>query len=791
MKYYRCKIKAFKDTYNVKVSNNKDSNKKETGAVILKKIMITLLGSIWIICILGISACSSQRSYTGEQSLYDGAPACLIGTLFAEIEENPILEILYERSYMDMAAAASRQEEGPDVMRSIIDRFGRFGYAAVDSRNQIDMSGAEQVMEFGRLAEAGEAAAITMIVVSYEGSFTQYDCRTQKGAVDIVRRYFRYESGTPGHIQNKSTDSFPADTWQYTEEGYLLFSGTYFANENYVLTLSEGTERTALRVAPLDETCRELNRKYIFPLVGYGGNNIFLTDWNEKDFGELDLYDVYDICYRLKNGEPHAYTADDSLTVGAVYNIPQEEFENVIQSYFPIDCETLREDAAYNAEKMIYEYRPRGFYENDYAEIPYPEVTDYQENTDGTITLNVNAVYPYEGSSRAFSHSVTLRLFDDGRFQYLSNEITFPQNGCDAWWHAERFTKEEWEAVYGEDERENSKDNAGDRFGNDIESSMENGAELKVKALADKGKCVIGTGTYDNMNHYQKFEAFLEQSEAGRSGTETLYTVTSSGDVRRQQYLFDGTDMYVLSENTAGENENRPAVVYGLCTKLAEWEYTENGYFAYKLCVREYPEVTEVVDGSRLIRVRPMTEVNKELSLKYVARLGYQGHNLLRCDWDAAHMEELDYNGIYEYLYAMKYHESFQAENDPAGIPKEEFERLIMEYLPVTSEKLQEYSVFNDKLQTYGWAKLGCFNYTPAFFDTSYPEVTGSRQNGDGTLTMTVNAVCEMMTGDDALITHELTVRIKEDGSFQYLGNSILYEGGETIPAYQYRIVDG
>ena len=61
----------------------------------------------------------------------------------------------------------TRQEEGPDVMRAIIDRFGRFGYAAVDSRNQIDMSGAEQVMEFGRLAEAGEAAAITMIVVSY------------------------------------------------------------------------------------------------------------------------------------------------------------------------------------------------------------------------------------------------------------------------------------------------------------------------------------------------------------------------------------------------------------------------------------------------------------------------------------------------------------------------------------------------------------------------------------------------------------------------------------------------
>ena len=45
-----------------------------------------------------------------------------------------------------------------------------------------------------------------------------------------------------------------------------------------------------------------------------------------------------------------------------------------------------------------------------------------------------------------------------------------------------------------------------------------------------------------------------------------------------------------------------------------------------------------------------------------------------------------------------------------------------------------------------------------------------------------------MVICDDAVITHELTVRFAEDGSFQYLGNKILNDGITHIPAYQYRI---
>ena len=111
-----------------------------------------------------------------------------------------------------------------------------------------------------------------------------------------------------------------------------------------------------------------------------------------------------------------------------------------------------------------------------------------------------------------------------------------------------------------------------------------------------------------------------------------------------------------------------------------------------------------------------------------------------------------------------------------------------MEYIPISAKQIQEYAVFDEENQTYAWMQLGCCNNAPTFFGTSLPEVTDIRENGDGTVTLTVDAVCDMVICDDAVITHELTVRFAEDGSFQYLGNKILNDGLKDIPQYQYRI---
>ena len=332
-----------------------------------------------------------------------------------------------------------------DIMRRMVARLGENGYVAVDSWNQIDMVQAEQAIDFCKAVDEKEMDELTIIVVMEMG-IRKFDLKTEDGSVNIVRGYYQYDQN--GSLQNRSTVSYPADFWQYTEEGYLIFEGSYFSDESYILTLSDTPEHTMIRILPLDEKCREYNRKYILP-VGYEQNNLFLCNWSEDDFGDLDFYDLFDRFYPITHSQPVPYMADEDLGVGAVYQIQGELFENVIGAYFNMDRETLRSKTTYLSELVAYEYRPRGFYEAEYPDIAYPEVVSYTENEDGTVTLYINAVYPGGNMSKEFAHITVIRPLSEESFQYVSNEITLPEGDHDIWWHSNRLTEEEWKEVYG------------------------------------------------------------------------------------------------------------------------------------------------------------------------------------------------------------------------------------------------------------------------------------------------------------------------------------------------------
>ena len=285
------------------------------------------------------------------------------------------------------------------------------------------------------------------------------------------------------------------------------------------------------------------------------------------------------------------------------------------------------------------------------------------------------------------------------------------------------------------------------------------------KRLMETGCPVSTLVTYSNMENYESVDRFLEECTDGKSGSVVIYEIHGDGGIGRMKFIFDGTEMYVVSAGSVWNKNGKSGMSYISYTRIKEWKYTDKGWFCYELCVPEPPEVSEIMDGSCLIRIKPMTEEQCEMSERCVRGLGYQGQNLLCSNWNVENYE--DY---------------------PNGIPKEEFESLIMEYLPITAEQIREYAVFDEENQTYLWARLGCFNYAPTFFGTSLPEVVDIKENQDGTVTLTVEAVCDMVICDDAVITHELTVRFAEDGSFQYLGNEILNDGIMHIPDYQYRI---
>lgn len=307
------------------------------------------------------------------------------------------------------------------------------------------------------------------------------------------------------------------------------------------------------------------------------------------------------------------------------------------------------------------------------------------------------------------------------------------------------------------------------------------------EVIKEKGYPVTSSERYVSMENYEEMDTFLESCMEGKTGAIVMYEVYSRGSIGRMKYIFDGSDMYVFTTNAIWNKNNQPGIAYHSYTQIKEWEYTNKGWFCYELCVPEYPEVTEVVNGSRLVRVKPLSDEYRELSEKYVLPLGYKGNNLLCSNWNAKTLEDLDYNGMYEYLYAMKYEEPFDPESYSNGIPVEEFENVIMEYIPITPDQIRKWAVFDEEYGTYAWTKLGCMNYVPTYFGTSLPEVIYVEENADGTVTLTVDAVCEMILCNDAVITHELTVRFLEDGSFEYLSNEILNNGIQDITEYQYR----
>lgn len=395
---------------------------------------------ISIMTLLSVSGCSDISSE--EVPVVDSEDEVQVQQQNTQENEEEIINIclhLYEN------AAEENKIADLEVVRSIVNQFGENGYSAVDSKNQVDMTQADQVVEFCEIVKTQGEAEITIIEVGYSGGFVKYDLNTKDGKVNVVNTCYKYENG---NMQREATISYQAENWSYTKEGYLMFSGVWFSEELYLLTLSGAEEHTALRVQPLDETYRELSRKYLLS-IGFEQNNMFLVDWSEDDFGELNFYDMFDLLYPKVYGTNIPYVADDNLGVGAVYQIPKDDFERVILPYFNIDSETLQSKTIYNAEDKTYEYKPRGFEEVEYPEYPYSEVIGFTENGDGTLTLTANVVFPYVGDSKVYAHEVVVRPLENGGVQYVSNRIIPSEDNCEETWHTPRLTAKEWDEIYG------------------------------------------------------------------------------------------------------------------------------------------------------------------------------------------------------------------------------------------------------------------------------------------------------------------------------------------------------
>ncbi len=325
-----------------------------------------------------------------------------------------------------------------NTIKQIVNCLGENGYVAVDSENQINMVHSENVMEFISSVENKKEGEVTILCVQNSGGFIRYDLQTNDGKVQVLRSYLTW-NGSEGEAEN--IEAYSAAEWDYTEEGYLFFA--QYPKSDY----DEPTGHTAIRVQPLDEKCRALNRSYLMA-IGYELNNLFTSNWRERDFKKLNFYDLYEDLHQMKNGQP---ITKSFLEEGVTYEIPKSEFEDVFQAYFEIDAQSLQQKTIYHGDTETYQYRTRGIY--DFAptpDIPYPEVIAYEENQDGTIKLTVNAVWPKENLGKAFCHEVVIRPMENGGFQFVSNHVIPSDDNVAVTWYTERLTDEKWRENYKE-----------------------------------------------------------------------------------------------------------------------------------------------------------------------------------------------------------------------------------------------------------------------------------------------------------------------------------------------------
>lgn len=402
----------------------------------MKKKFILLV--LWMLFLM--SGCTSENSdHSTENSAADNMASDLLdggsGTAVDTMTESEQLAEKYREVYREASEAGTLAQL--ETIREIMRLLGDSGYAVVDTENQINMIHPEMIREFNDAVEAKRDGAVSLFLVTKDGGFVRYELMTEGGMVRVERSSLGWEKGEPCA---EMLDSYEAHTWRMDKEsGYLYIEKEQPAGYDGAIGF------IAVRVEPLDEELRELNRKYILP-AGYRHTNLFLTDWDESDPGGVDFYDLFEVFYSSVYGKDMPYESDFQKRT---YEVPAEEFETVIQTFFDIDTDTLRDLAAYDGSASVYEYTTRCLEDWGHPGSVMPEVRGCEELGGGMLRLQVSSVSQQDIAEETFSHEVVIRLLPDGGYQYVSNRIltSDPEPRFD--WYSERLTVEEWEAEYG------------------------------------------------------------------------------------------------------------------------------------------------------------------------------------------------------------------------------------------------------------------------------------------------------------------------------------------------------
>ncbi len=298
-------------------------------------------------------------------------------------------------------------------------------------------------------------------------------------------------------------------------------------------------------------------------------------------------------------------------------------------------------------------------------------------------------------------------------------------------------------------------------------------------AAAAQGFAVTCKGHDYNMRNYEEVHENLEKARAGEDAETEIYVVDADGIFRYYGFQWEGKELTITSAGAAIEEAKGTVIQQMEKIQPYAWEYTSKGWLIWEKALSRNHEM----DMHVFFRILPLDERCRELTNKCIAPVGYVKNNLFLTDWDSENMQEIVFNDLFDSLYAMEKGIAPKADDYPEGIPKEEFESLMLSYFDMTAERLEEYGSYDREKGVYPWNAAGPRNRMQR--TRPFPEAVQCVDNGDGVISLHVEAIF-MEIGKDCAFSHIVTMR-EEDGKWIYLGNKIDWENSYTIPSYKAR----
>lgn len=724
---------------------------------IYKKLycMLLLVGIAILLC-----SCSNKNAVAdAERTVID----------FSISDENQFIADLDDIYSSCQDKKCKTEEEKLNQTRIVIESMGSKGYIAVDVENQINMANAENAEMFLSEVAENRDAGCTILQVMYDKSFVRFDFKSGGNNVMITRRFYVWENNC---FVEKNEENYKAYTWKYTD-GYLFF-------ERYRMGGYDGDSAyTALRVDPLDEKLRVLNRKYI-KTIGYDSNNLFTTNWDESDMKKINYYDIYEALYKMKYGMSSPYSDE-----GVTYMIEGKLYEKVFQEYLPVSTDVLQHVNVYDVSRQMYQYRTRGMFDHSVTPlVPFPEVVDAEYNADGTITLIVNAVSEKDESGRLFTHKVTIKEKENDGFEYVSNDVlTMGKEGI--YWYRDRLSDKEWQEHYGDktitinqngnviddsllsdDEMENVKVNIIGILQSDAirklyeDEDISNNSDLiydVVDILGSSGLICFADDT--NMYNYQLFQSFYRNyTDGGERDYICVYRVNRDASVTEMTFVYDDSRIQMIFNTAKFENHDWKFIATGI-RDLKDMKLTEKGYFIYT-----YSNIIAHGGLKEYFRVSPLTDECRKLTRKYVYGLSYVNYNMLVIDWDESNASDILVPCMFDDIYRLYTGENLKP--DGGWIDADKYESVMLSMFPVTVTELRDKCDYNPEKDSYRYHVILGKQYPP------FGEVVDYTYNDDGTVSLIVDAVWADK-GSDIAFRNTLTVKPEDDGTFKYMSNHI------------------